>query len=94
MDNFMDKGIFEDFETRKYLELQSQRGESNPGPPDYESSALPTELRWRRQKAEGIFPKRLDLSRTKGDNGSNRDAERRPRRALTRPVWQGYNHPI
>ena len=63
MASFMASGIFGDFESRKYLELQSQRGESNPGPPDYESSALPTELRWHRQKADGILLESPNLSR-------------------------------
>ncbi len=49
----MDKGIFGDFESRKYLELQSQRGESNPGPPDYESKGQPNKINNLRRRFRG-----------------------------------------
>lgn len=40
----------------------SQRGESNPGPADYESAALPAELRWLTQDAN-LYTSRVRWSR-------------------------------
>ena len=54
----------------------SQRGDSNPRPPDYKSGALPTELRWRLWSAFGLVQLSVDRAGSRLSGHPRRGRER------------------